>query len=244
MPVRGPVQRRHLRIDGALSVQGAIDAMLEEQLGRATCRDQRIVVARRVVVGSQPDRGRPTLMERRPIARRSPVAVPPAVGPLPFEQLRDELLRARVLRVPEAAGRVDRVALHRGIGTIEPIDLRDRVEVARIRDPRQLTVDRRVERGADGVRVDRQREVGQRDQAPVDAPPLAVRVDPGFGKVEQRRDDRPVRDRRPVPSDRDLALGSVQQPGPRAVADSRLVRREKPVDDAVHSRRSRPTWPR
>jgi hypothetical protein len=74
----------------------------------------------------------------------------------------------------------------------------------RVRDPVQLAADPLTDLRADVRAVDGKLEVGQRDETPVEAEPLAIRVDLWLGEVEQAGDDRPVGNR--------LAVGS--NPGP------------------------------
>ena len=233
VPICRPVQSGHAGMDLPPPVQGTEEPMVEEELGRPTRGSERLAVSRCIVICGQPDGGRPAFVERRPIARRSPVAVPTAIGPLPLEELGDEALRAHVLRIPEAAGGVDRIALHRRVCSVEPIDPGDRLEVPRVRDPGQLAVDGGVERGADIGGVGGQGKVGQGDQPPVQPGPLAVWADRGIREVEQRRDDRTLSDLGTVSPDRRMPLRSTHQPGPRAVADGWLVGRDQPVRNAV-----------
>ena len=188
------------------------------------------------MVGRQTDSGRPALVEAGPIAGRRSVAVPAAIGPLPFEERLDEWFHAFIRRVAETAGDVEPVALHGCIGEVEAIVAQPlrRLEAARVGDPGQLNVDRLVELGASVGPVDRQGEVRQADQAPMQAPPFAVRVLLCLGReVEKGGDNRPIPGGFAVALDLCACLWLAQQPRPRAVTDRRLIGLEQPVDGSV-----------
>src|SRR5437763_14746309 len=72
---------------------------------------------------------------------------------------------------------------HRCVGEVEAVlELRVRLEIARLGDPVQLAVDARVERLADGLAVDAPPEIREGDEPPVQPEPLAVGVDLGHAR--------------------------------------------------------------
>src|SRR5436853_1753980 len=117
-------------------------------------------------------------MEAGPIPRGRAVAVPAAIGPLPLEERLDKRSHGVVAFVSQATGYVEAIPLHRRVREIEPVLTKPlwRIEAARVGDPGQLDVQGLVQLGADVRAILREREVREADQAPVQAPPLAIRV--------------------------------------------------------------------
>src|SRR5439155_8234752 len=96
----------------------------------------------------------------------------------------------------EAAGGVQGIALHGGVGEVEPVlELRVRLEIAGLGDPVQLAVDALVEGSTDRLAIDAQAEIREGDEAPVQPEPLSVGVDVGHAReVEKGRDDLAIGD--------------------------------------------------
>src|SRR5437868_8163379 len=77
-------------------------------------------------------------------------------------------------------------------------------------------------------------QVREADQAPVQAPPLAIRVFLRFGReLEERRDNRAVPGGFAVGLDLRVRLRLAKQPRPRAIANRWLIGLQQPVDRPV-----------
>ena len=97
---------------------------------------------------------------------------------MPLAERLDQRTHAFVALVAKAARSIEGVALHGRIRKVEPVlaqPLRG-LEAARVGDPGQLRVDPLVELLANVRLIRREREVREAHQAPVQAPPLSVRI--------------------------------------------------------------------
>src|SRR5439155_17200063 len=114
------------------------------------------------------------------------------IRPLPLEELGRQRASALLTRMTEAAGRVQRIALHGGVGQVEPVlELRVRPEMAGFGDPIQLAVDASVEGSTDRLAIDAQPEIREGDEAAVQPEPLSVRILLRHAReVEDGRSDR------------------------------------------------------
>jgi hypothetical protein len=194
VPVRWPVRRQPFGIDRLTGRQRPVQAVIEEQLCAASRRRGHIGIAGGGgVLVQTPDR-RQGLMEAGPTRPRPTVAVPAAIGPLPLEEAVDQEPDALVIGGPEPAGHRQRVALLRGASSGKALDHRHGPAVGGTGDPAENLVEGRHRARLPGGNP----ELDERDESPVPADPLVVRVTAeaavGLLPVEQSAHDRPLQD--------------------------------------------------
>ncbi len=145
--------------------------MLEEQLDGPLCRFAGTGVTGGCGVLLQPPRGAQGLVERRPVAVGLVSQFHPPSGHCQEMNGLGKPSGAFVSCESEPRTRAERVAMDAGVRTRQPVDHPWRVPQT-VDDPGEDM----FSGGCDARVADRRRELGQRDQPPMRAGPLAVRI--------------------------------------------------------------------
>jgi hypothetical protein len=207
--------------------------MPEEELRRPVGGIASVAIARRLCIGSQAQQGRQALVERGVGDSRSDVAVPAAVGPLPADEIRRQLVNPRLVEGAQMRGHEQRVAFLAAAPASSAVD-----------DLNTLEVTFPGERGEDGRKglsqaagLRRDAEIRQRNEPPVGACPLPVPVpaEPSvlFLAGEEARNKGTAADLRSRGEDLGIVRGSAQKLREGPVPDRRLLRAEQPFDRRV-----------
>jgi hypothetical protein len=190
VPVQRVGHRQPTGIDRLARAATPEHPMLEEQLNGPPCGLAGAGVTGGRGVLLQTPRCAQRLVERRPVPAAPVVPLPAAVWPLPGDDVLGKSLGSFVGCESEPRARAERVAVDTGMRTRQPVD-HPRWVPQTVDDPGQ-----NVRSGCCDARVaGRRRELGQRDQPPMRAGPLAVRVAPEPTVLmlprDQRRHPRP-----------------------------------------------------
>ena len=222
MPVRRVHDLHPSRVDRLAGAGTSEHAVLEEELNGPIGGGAGLRVTGRLGVLVKPPRSAVRLVERRAVAAGPAVAVPAAVRPLPGDDGLRQPLRPGIVGEPEARARAESVAVDARVRPREPVGTSaTSAEIAA--DPIQHVVGCCRDSWVVGGCV----ELGQRDQPPVGARPLAVRVAPEPAVLlltgQQRRHRRPA-----TICARSSSEDSPEQVPSRKVSDRRLVAAEQP----------------
>src|SRR5712692_5676498 len=164
-----------------------------------------------------------------------PVTVPSSIGPLPFDQGLGKLDYTRVFRETQPATHCQRVTLLRRTSPIQSIDLGNIAKMSLTKQPFQDKI-RCLDRGPKSRRYSK---FDKRDQAPVCACPLLVRMDSettiSLLPREESLHNRPVRNLVLRRQNFLRVRGSIQNFCEGEIADRRVPRLQKPFDSGIFS---------
>src|SRR5438067_1578315 len=170
VPIVRPVDVAPCGVDHLAAMRRSEQVMFQQQLNSARGGVlSPAIPSRAVIFGQAPDRSK-CLVKRRMAGVGVAVAVPSAIWPLASQQDLDQVLDLWTPRETEPARHGKRITFHRSMPALEALD--DRCAMARTRDPVEDVPGGGPRRPARGGNA----ELDERDEAPVRAGPLGVRV--------------------------------------------------------------------